>query len=131
MSENGIRRVLTRGVGKRIFMLFMVAAIVPMVFTAGLATHEFNRGLKSESERTLRNSAKGYGVEILTRLQTATLKGREIIHIAREKGLASIYDHEYLVDDFETVWVIRENEEPDLPLEADGPTLVRLLRQPA
>jgi diguanylate cyclase (GGDEF)-like protein len=120
MSDGVIKKTLTRGVGRRIFGMFLLAALVPMLFTAWLASSEFRRGLEQEAERTLRNNAKQYGVEILTRLQTASTKGREIIRIARESGLASIYDHEYLVNDFATVWVIRDNEEPDLPLEADG-----------
>ena len=120
MSESIFRRTLARGVGKRILGLFLVASIIPMLFTAGLAWHEFSRGLEKEAERSLRGSAKEYGVEVLTRLQIASEKGREIIRIASKDGLARIYDHEYLVDDFEAVWVIRENEEPTVPLEADG-----------
>jgi diguanylate cyclase (GGDEF)-like protein len=120
MSEGMIQKTLTRGVGRRIFGMFLVAALVPMLFTAWLASAEFKHGLEQEAERSLRNGAKQYGIEILTRLQTASSKGREIIRIARENGLASVYDHEYLVDDFEAVWVIRENEAPDLPVGADG-----------
>ena len=120
MSEGLIRRTLTRGVGKRVLTYFLIAAVVPMLFTAWLAWHEFNRGLEQETARGLKENAKDYGVEILTRLQNASVKGREIIRIARKDGLASIYDHEYLVDDFEAVWVIRDGVEPDVPIHADG-----------
>ena len=120
MSEGLIRRTLSRGVGKRVLSYFLIAAIVPMLFTAWLASYEFNRGLEVETARALKDSAKEYGVEILTRLQNATAKGREIIRIASKDGLASIYEHEYLVNDFEAVWVIREDDERVLPLQADG-----------
>jgi len=120
MSEGLIRRTLNRGVGKRVLIYFLIAAIVPMLFTAWLASYEFKRGLELDTARGLKDGAKEYGVEILTRLQDASVKGREIIRIARRDGLAQIYDHEYLVEDFEAVWVIRENEEPDIPVEADG-----------
>ena len=120
MSEGLIRRTLTRGVGKRVLTYFLIAAIVPMLFTAWLAWHEFNRGLEQETARGLKENAKDYGVEILTRLQDTSIKGREIIRIARRDGLASIYDHEYLVDDFEAVWVIRDGEEPVVPIQADA-----------
>ncbi len=123
MSEGVIRSTLTRGVGKRIFMLFLVAAIVPMVFTAWLAWHEFNRGLEQGTSRVLKDSAKEYGVEILTRLQGASDKAREIIRIARRDGLEQVYDHEYLVEDFESVWVIRETFAPATILEVDGHTI--------
>jgi diguanylate cyclase (GGDEF)-like protein len=122
MRDGTIRKSLSRGVGKRIFGLFLVAAVVPMMFTAWLAWSEINRGLEQESERALRSSAKEYGVRILTRLQLASDKAREIIRIARKDGLSSIYDHEYLVDDFSEVWVVRETFAPDtiLEIEADG-----------
>ena len=123
MHEGLMQRTLTRGVGRRIFGMFLFAALVPMLFTAWLGSSEFRQGLEQEAERSLRHSAKEYGIEILTRLQTATKKGREIIRIARESGLASIYDHEYLVDDFEAVWVIRESGEEDRPVEADGDSI--------
>lgn len=119
MGEGVVRRTLSRGVGKRIFGLFLVAAVVPMMFTAWLAWNEINRGLELESERTLRSSAKEYGVRILTHLQQASDKGREIIRIAKRDGLAQIYDHEYLVDDFSNVWVVRETFAPALILEEE------------
>lgn len=112
--------MLSRGVSKRIFGLFLVAAVVPMMFTAWLAWHEFNRGLEQESERALRSSASEYGVRLQTRLQLASDKAREIIRIARRDGLSSIYDHEYLVDDFSDVWVVRETFAPATILEAEA-----------
>ena len=70
MSESIIRKTMTRGVGRRILGLFLLAAVVPMLFTAGLAFYEFNRGLEQEAAKSLKGSAKEYGVEILTRLES-------------------------------------------------------------
>ena len=120
MSQDFVKTTLTRGVGRRILGLFLVVSIIPMIFTAWLAWHEFSRGLENETERALRSSAKEYGLEILARMQVTSEKGREIIRIATNDGLASIYDHEYLVDDFDAVWVIREDEDPQVPMQADG-----------
>ena len=120
MSEGTIRRMLSRGVSKRIFGLFLVAAVVPMMFTAWLAWHEINRGHEQESERALRSSAKEYGVRILAQLDLASDKAREIIRIAKRDGLGQIYDHDYLVDDFSNVWVVREAFAPATILEAEA-----------
>ena len=74
MDDSSISRTLTSGVGRRIFSFFLLAAILPMIFTAWLAWHEFNRGLEGETSRILKNSAKEYGIEVLTRLQLASEK---------------------------------------------------------
>ena len=123
MSDGPVKTTLMRGVGRRIFGLFLLAALIPMCFTAWLASHEFHRGLTEETDRALRFSAKEYGVEILTRLETASDKAREIIRIANRDGLAQVYDHEYLVDDFRNLWVIRDTFAPATVLEAEGHTI--------
>lgn len=120
MSDNLIRRTLSRGVGKRILGFFLIAAIVPMLSTAWLASHEFNRGLEQEAARTLKDYSKEFGVEILARLQTASDKAREIIRLARRDGLSQVYDHEYLVDDFEAVWVLRDMAPPVMTVDDNG-----------
>ncbi len=120
MADSGIRQMLSRGVGKRIFSLFLIAAIVPMLFTAWLAWHAFGKSLEREAERSLRHNAKEYGVEILSRLQVASEKAKEIIRIAERDGLAAVDDHQYLVEEFEGFWVIRETFAPDTILEAEG-----------
>lgn len=120
MSGITIRKMFSKGVSKRIFGLFLVAAVVPMMFTAWLAWHEINRGNELESERALRSSAKEYGLRILARLDLASDKAREIIRIATRDGLNQIYDHEYLVDDFSDVWVVRETFAPAMILKDEA-----------
>ena len=48
---------LKRGVGRRIFGYFLIAGLLPVVFTAGLAYYEIGRGLEQEVTSTLRESA--------------------------------------------------------------------------
>lgn len=120
MSAGIIRQTLNRGVGKRIFVFFLIAAIVPMLFTVWLASHEFNRRLEQETSNTLKYYSKEYGVEILARLQTASEKAREVIRLARRDGLSQVYEHEYLVEDFEKVWVLRDTGPPSLLLDDQG-----------
>ncbi len=112
MSESSIRKTMTRGVGRRILGVLMLAAIVPMIFTAGLAYYEFNRGLETEAAKSLKNSAKEYGVEILTRLELATEKSAQVVRIVEEEGIYAITSHEYLLSDFEAVWVVGKDGPP-------------------
>ena len=112
MSESIIRKTLTKGVGRKILGLFLIAAIVPMLFTGGLAFYEFNRSLETEAARSLKNSAKEYGVEILTRLELATEKATEVIRIVEQQGIDSVSDYRYMLNEFEAIWVVGENGPP-------------------
>lgn len=120
MSERGIKRTLARGVGREIFSFFLIAAIIPMLFTAWLAWHEFNRGLEVESSRTLKSNAKEYGIEILSRLELASDKAEEVIRVARQEGLDAVDEHEFLIDDFDGFWVLRDTYAPATLLKAEG-----------
>ena len=117
MSESAIKRTLARGVGRQIFSFFLVAAIVPMMFTVWLAWSEFSRGLEGETSRILKDNAKEYGIEVLTRLQLASEKAAEIVRIANDGGLEAINGHEYLLDDFEAVWIVGDNVPPTMSLQ--------------
>jgi diguanylate cyclase (GGDEF)-like protein len=116
MSESIIRKTMTRGVGRRILGLFLLAAIAPMLFTSGLAFYEINRGLEQEAAKSLKGSAKEYGVEILTRLELATEKAAQVVRIVEEEGIYAIAEHEYLLSDFEAVWVVGEEGPPTISL---------------
>ncbi len=116
MPESNIRKTMTRGVGRRILSLFLFAAIVPMVFTAGLAFFEFHRSLESEAAKSLKSSAKEYGVEIFTRLELAADKSTQVVRIVEEDGIYAIADHDYLLSDFEAVWVVGEVGPPTISL---------------
>ncbi len=120
MSDSGIKWTLTRGVGRQIFSFFLLAALVPMIFTAWLAWHEFSRGLEVESSRNLKANAKEYGIEILSRLELASAKAGEIIRIAEKDGLSAVDEHEFLTDDFNGFWVIRDTFAPATLLRSEG-----------
>jgi diguanylate cyclase (GGDEF)-like protein len=112
MRQSLIRRSLSEGVARRILAMFLLAAIIPMVFTAALAFFEFNRGLEHEVARDLKNSAKEYGVEILTRLELATEKSAEIIRILEADGIETVSGYEYLLNDFEAIWIVGRRGSP-------------------
>ncbi len=116
MKKPSIRSAFEKGVGKRIFELFMLAATIPLIFTAGLAFYEFSRGLERESEKTLTNAAKQYGVAVLTRLEAASYKADELLQIIEQRGITAVVDHEYLLDDFEAVWILGEALPPTMSL---------------
>ena len=116
MGESVIRKTMTKGVGRRIFGLFLIAALAPMMLTAGLAFFEFNRTLEQTAAKSLKSSAKEYGVEILTRLELAAEKSAEVVRIVESKGLQALTESDYLLSDFEAIWVIGENGPPTMSL---------------
>jgi len=107
MSGSVLRQTFSKGVGKRIFGFFLLASIVPMLFTAGLAYHEIGRSAENEAAKELKSNAKAYGVDILTRLQLVSSKANEVIRVM-EQG-ATIETHEYLLDDFTSVWLLERD----------------------
>jgi len=109
MSDSTIRQALSKGVGKRIFGFFLVAAVVPMLFTTWLAYNEFSRGVEREAAKILKAEAKEYGIEILTRLQLVSEKADEIIRIAQQDGIHAIAANDYLIDDFDAIWLTHED----------------------
>jgi len=110
MSESMIRQVMKAGVGRRIFALFLVAAILPMILTAGLAFFEVNRGLEHEAVNALRNRAKDYGMQILARLQSAAEKSAQVVLLVEEGRGLSATEHRYLLGDFEAIWEIDDDK---------------------
>ena len=105
MISLSIPRTLKQGVGRKILGLFLLAGILPVIFTAVLAYYEFGRGTQSDVQTELRSSAKSYGVDILVRLEMASDKAREIVRILNEQGPAAVATHNYLLDDFDAVWM--------------------------
>ena len=123
MSDSSINRTLTSGVGKQIFSFFLLAAILPMLFTAWLGWHEFNRGLEGETSRILKDRAKEYGIEVLTRLQFASEKAQEIVRVAGDGDVAAAGGHDYLLADFEAIWLVGDIVPPTLSLRENAATI--------
>ncbi|RLA28388.1 MAG: hypothetical protein DRR11_16745 [Gammaproteobacteria bacterium] len=109
MADSGLTRILTAGVGRRILMLFLLAGILPVIFTALLAYNEVGRGLEQEVNQDLRENSKAYGVEILARLSRASDKAEEVIKVFESGGVAAAQGRPYLLDDFEAVWLASES----------------------
>lgn len=126
MAESVISRTLSGGVGRRIFLFFLIAAVVPTVFTAALAYHEFGRSIENEVARNLRASAKEYGVEILSRLETASEMSAEIARIVEQEGTSALASRPYLLRDFEAVWIVGENGPPSLSIGEVSPNVMSI-----
>ena len=106
MAVSGLSGIFTRGVSRRILGLFLIAAILPVIFTAFLAYNEIGRGLEGEVKRNLREQSKAYGVEIMERLGRASDKAATLVNVVEQEGVAAIEDRQYLLHDFEAVWLI-------------------------
>ena len=125
MSSSVLRTTFSKGVGKRIFGFFLLASVVPMLFTAGLAYHEIGRSAENEAARELKNSAKAYGVDILTRLQLVSSKASEVIRVLEQGD--RIDTHEYLLDDFVSVWLLEDDTSLRLISGPDNSTAPEVL----
>jgi hypothetical protein len=110
MDASGLLRIFTAGVGRRILMLFLLAGILPVIFTAMLAYNEVGRGLEQEVNKDLRENSKAYGVEILARLSRASDKARELISVFEKGGATAVQDRHYLLDDFDAVWMSSQSD---------------------
>jgi diguanylate cyclase (GGDEF)-like protein len=109
VAETGIYKTFKRGVGRRILGLFMLAGILPVIFTAFLAYTEIGRNLETEVSDDLRHGSKTYGIEVISSLQRASEKAGEIAKIANENGLADVASREFLLNDFESVWYLEKS----------------------
>ena len=112
MNLPSLPMTLKQGVGRRILGFFILAGILPVVFTAGLAYYEVGRGLETEVNRTLRQHAKDYGLDVLARLQRTNESADQLAHIIESAGVNKIADHEYLLSGIETMWIMDELQTP-------------------
>ena len=106
MAASALSRIFAPGVGRRIVGLFLLAAILPAIFTAFLAYNEIGRGMERDVQRNLREHSKAYGVDIVARLTRASDKAAALVNVVEQDGAAVIQDHNYLLADFEAVWLI-------------------------
>jgi len=97
---------LKRGVGRRILGFFLLAGVLPVIFTAGLAYNEIGRGLEQEVGRSLREDAKDYGFDVLTRLQQTSAAADQLARVIERDGAESVAANEYLLETVEAVWFV-------------------------
>jgi diguanylate cyclase (GGDEF)-like protein len=104
--KSSLSSIFSAGVGRRILGLFLLAGILPVVFTAFLAYHEIGRGLEQQVTKTLRENSKSYGIDILSRLSEASRKAAALVRVIDADGAEATKDRSYLLDDFESVWIV-------------------------
>jgi diguanylate cyclase (GGDEF)-like protein len=68
---NWLRRQLASGVGRRLFTMFVLAALAPVALMAVLAFTQVSDVLRQERDRELVRSARSYGMAVVERLQWA------------------------------------------------------------
>ena len=106
MALPSLPRTLKRGVGRRILGFFVLAGILPVIFTAGLAYNEMWRGHEQDVKRMLTASAKSYALDVLGRLQISADAAEQMALVVAESGTAGISQHPYLLHDVDTVWSV-------------------------
>jgi diguanylate cyclase (GGDEF)-like protein len=104
MALLNIPTTLKRGVGRKILTFFLLAGLLPVFFTAGLAYFEIQKSTEEEISRTLRASAKDYGLDLLGRLQRASLAADNVRNMVERDGISGLRKHDYLLADFDGVW---------------------------
>ena len=123
MAAAKLSETFGSGVGRRIFGMFLLAALLPVLFTAFLSYGEVHRGLKQEIAKDLKEDAKSYGVEILARLSRVDDKARILTDVIKS---GDVKNHGYLLEGFEAIW-LQENSQvttviagtADLPVPAN------------
>ncbi len=76
-------------VGRRIFVFFAVAGILPIILTAYLSYDQTTSGLRDSVFASLRDDAKVHGMRILANLQERDNLTRTLLHEWREGELAT------------------------------------------
>ena len=103
---------LKHGVGRRILGYFVIAGILPVAFTAALAFHEFGRGLNEEVNRDLREHAKDYGLDLLTRLQHLSASVDQMAIVVKEDGREGLAENQYLTRNVQAAWLVSDGSRP-------------------
>jgi len=103
---------LKRGVGRRILGFFILAGVLPVVFTAGLAYNEIGRGLEQDVGRSLREDAKNYGLDVLSRLQQTDAAADQLAQVIERDGQSGLTTHAYLLGTVDTIWLVDDGFEP-------------------
>ena len=111
MNRSSLSGLFKSGVGRRIFLLFMIAAILPVAFTAYFSYDEVHRGLKQEVFNNLRDNAKNFGLEILARIEEASQKADIMREMLDQDGHGTLARNPYLLQDIDAVWRIAEDGE--------------------
>ncbi len=115
MVMRQVSTTITRGVGRRILVLFLLAGILPVLFTAGLSHYEYGRASYAESALKLRGGARHYGSEILMRFDDAVRKAGYIGELYRDSAPVSLDEHAYLLENVDAVWLSATDQPIRIP----------------
>lgn len=108
MASQNFKANLSRGVGRRIFVLFLIASLVPVLFTLGLAQFEISSSHAAMATDTMKARAKEFGFNIKTRIDYMALKSEELVDRMAGSGLSVIADEDFLIREFDHVWDLAE-----------------------
>ena len=104
MRLPNLPKTLKKGVGRRILGFFLLAGLLPVIFTASLAYNEMWRGLEQDVRRSLTESAKVYALDVMGRLQRTAEAAEQMAVVMAESGSAEFDAHSYLLHDIDAVW---------------------------
>lgn len=108
MSTPSLRMDIHRGVGRRILLLFLIAALVPVTFTFMLANFEIARSYDEMATGALKSSAKEFGGDIATRLDYAAQKSEELLRRNTDGEMRKVANQEFFAGDFRNIWSLDE-----------------------
>ena len=133
MGLGGLGDSFSTGVGKRIFGLFLLAAVLPMLFAAGMVYVELTRELREDAATSLNDRAKNYGNDVVARLEFTADKATEIARMISASGVPNVSVGEFLMDGFEAIWLLSQTSESrstivSLPMIDDTSVDVPFLR---
>lgn len=94
------------GVGQRIFGLFLLAAVLPMLFAASMVYIELTRQLREDAATSLNDRAKNYGNDVVARLQFTAEKATEITRLITVSGVPDMSVSDFLMDGIDAIWVL-------------------------
>jgi diguanylate cyclase (GGDEF)-like protein len=92
----------------------MLAGLLPVLFTAGLAYHEMGRGLNQDVGQTLRQHAKDYGLDVLARLQLTSDAADQLAFVTVRDAEISVAENQYLLNGIEAIWFVEESGMPEM-----------------
>jgi len=131
MPGRKISTTLTQGVGRRILVLFLVASVLPVVFTAGFAHYEFSRTSYNEAITSLRSGAKQYGLEVRRRLNEASRKAEFIGRLYIDDSGFRLDEHAYLLDNIDALWLTAPDKSVEVPYGRPRDAILSIAPDPA
>ena len=97
------RKYLNSKVGRRLTILFILSALLPLLLTASLSYRHVSELLLASSQQQTRIVAKSYGMTILERLNYLDQISLDLSKQMQHNSLSHLSDYDYLKKYFETL----------------------------